>query len=251
MRNTVVTALVAGAVAVGSVLAAGPAAAVPAPAQVFSVPYSDVLYVVVDGDEVVGLTYEGWSDLGFPAPTPAATEYGSYPWSPVIYAVSPVADVTLVNPLTPDEWARVGRPMPIVTELIPGTAVIKWASSDELFAGNVEGSDVHKLTFAEWARLDYLAPEVLDQLGFYQLAWSDAPGIAFQNLGEPSAVEISFEVWQENDFPTPAQVNRIYSDTFTLEEDGVVVYDGPTLAEYPLSFEEWEAAGFPLDDQPS
>jgi hypothetical protein len=248
VRKKLVAGLVAGVVAtVGSVVSAGPASA---SVPVYSVPYSSVLYVLGEGT-VEALTYEEWQAAGFPAPSPADTEYGSYPWSPVIYAVSPFGDLSLINALTPDEWATAGWPAPIVTPRIPGTAIIEWASSNELFSGNIQGPDVHKLTFEQWGQLDYLAPEVLDQKGFYQLAWVDVPGIAFQDLAEPSAVEITYEAWVDAAFPTPAKVNRIFGDSFVLQTNGDIVYDGPTLADYTLSLEEWQAAGSPEPTQPS
>ncbi|WP_157970425.1 hypothetical protein [Nakamurella deserti] len=250
MRKTFIAALAAGVMATaGSVMLAGPAQAESVP--VFSVPYSSTLYVLGEGT-IEALSYEDWQAAGFPAPTLAPnTEYGSYPWSPVIYAVTPFADDALINALTPDEWARAGWPAPQVTAQIPGTIVAKFASSDELFAANVQSPDVHKLTFAEWGQLGYLAPEFLNDQGFYQLAWVDVPGIAYQDLQEGSAVEISFEAWAAYDYPTPAKVNRIYGDQFLLQGNGDIVYDGPTLADYTLSYAEWQAAGFPTPVAPS
>jgi hypothetical protein len=243
VRKKLVAALLTGVVAsVGPLVSVLPAAA---EQPVFSVPYSDNLYVLSEGD-VALLDYAEWSALGFPTPTPAHTEYGVYPWSPVIYAVSPFADAGLVNALTYDEWARAGLPSPTVVINIPGTTVVQWASSNELFSTNIQGGDVHKLTFAEWGQLGYLAPEVLAQQGFYQLSWVDAPGIAFQDLsGAGEAVAVTFEEWQAVSYPTPAKVNRIFGDTFTLDANGDIYYNGPTLADYKLSFEEWQAAGFP------
>ncbi len=242
MKKTLLAAVLTGVMATaGSLVGAGTAAAESVP--VFSVPYSPVLYVLGDGS-VDALSYQEWQAAGFPAPTPAPTEYGSYPWSPVIYAVSPFADVSLINALTPDEWARAGWPAPIVTPLIPGTVVAQWASSDELFSANVQSPDIHKLTFAEWGSLGYPAPEVQAE-GFYQLSWVDVPGIALANPSDGSAEEITFEVWQQLAYPTPAKVNRIPSDQFVLLANGDIVYDGPTLTEYTLTYAEWEAAGFP------
>lgn len=243
-------ALTTGLAVSAGLVATAPAVAAPV-AQVYKLPYSDVLYEVVgEGTTAVlePLDYAEWEALGFPGFAVPPTVYVRVSWSPVIYGLSdwPGEHLDLLpDPLTYEEWASVDFPTPVVEDEL--VAVIKFETSDELFEATPAG-EVRKLSFAQWAGAGFPAPEVLANTGFARLTWSPEIGF-FLDLAEGLGLPITFEQWQQFDFPTPRFQQRFPGDVFYFESNDspVVVYEGPTFTG-PITEEQWHAAGMPAPE---
>lgn len=231
-------------------LAAGTAQA--AATDILKQPFDDALYQVVedvDGDfDLAQLTAEEWEALGYPAYANVPTAYTKVSWSPVLYGVSDWPTAVdqydgVPTPLTPEQWASVGNPGPMVDDL--GLLFfLKFSTSSEVFGASPVG-EFKKYSFGEWAALGHPAPEPQDG-GFGKLTWDDS--IAFftdVEAGEADGV-LEFEDWKDFAFPTPTSQKRFAGDRFYFESatSEVVLYEGPTY-EGPITYEQWDAAGFP------
>lgn len=246
---------ISGAVALTGAGAAGALAAPGDP--VFKLPYSDVLYQLTGTGETAALealTYEQWESQGFPPYQVPPTDYLKVSWSPVLYALTDWPEDVLDDnpvPMTYEEWAATGFAAAAVEDgYLLG--YLRFSTSSELFAVTPV-SEFRKLSFAEWDAAGFPAPESLDA-GFGKLTWS--PEIGLFTVYETSAAEVlTLETWEGFDYPTPMEQrrftgDRFYYTTFTSPE---ISYEGPTY-NGPVTYEQWDAAGFPepepADDTP-
>ncbi|MCI9888748.1 hypothetical protein JT358_09785 [Micrococcales bacterium 31B] len=193
-------------------------------ATVYSVPYSDDLFQVVSG-KATKLTWNQWAGLGYPKPTPGPTDYVRYPWSSQVFAVHFWS--------TPrDNWGW--------------HEVIKWSTSDELFATFDVRTDVlHKLTPAEWAAMSYQAPEAL-YTDFYKLPWLDTLFMVGEAGTGGNAV--TFDEWKQLGFPSPRVITSLGDgEQWNMAANGVdIIYRFDKFGYWKVvTPEEWARAGNP------
>ncbi|MBG0738832.1 hypothetical protein IV500_05280 [Paeniglutamicibacter antarcticus] len=126
---------------------------------VYQFPGDSTIFVSQDGLEHA-LSYPEWKDMGFPSPgTPAKTQYVKYPWGTAIYSRTVSKGTVQWKHLSPADYAKAGRPVPVtIVSLIPDTAVNKYNSDPTLWAE--QDGIKHALSFAEWGSLGSPAPTV-------------------------------------------------------------------------------------------
>lgn len=241
--------------AVASMLGLAVAFAVPAGAAqavapvVYSVSYSSTLYVWdAERGRYSGLSYLEWSDLGFPAPTRAATDFVKYPWSNQVYAVTYFdadSDLWLWEHLDYAAWSRAGRPSPRTAGWIAGSWYHKFAYYDEMFV-ELDG-EFHKLTYAEWAASGFQQPDVLTNEMVVKLTWH--PTIAhYLDLTNRIGYPLTYADWQALAFPKPAVSNMLPGDAVCMKADGTTLYYVGMTYEGPLTYEQWGKAGYPAPE---
>lgn len=230
------------------------AAATAAPASadwygdgVFSLGYSDELWQVDSSvDAAWPITFDEWAALGFPTPTPAATNYVKYPWSPTVYAVTffgSERDEWLWDAVTYNQWGRAGFPTPRNAGWIEGSYYYKWGTSSELFVEGPDGVN-HKLTYPEWQDSNFMPPVQRSNEGFVKYSW-DSTVVRMTNLAFGQGHAVGYGEWSAEAFPTPQVVTRITGDqVYRNYGDSRIWYAGPGLNR-PITYGEWQAMGFP------
>ncbi|MCI9888486.1 5'-nucleotidase C-terminal domain-containing protein [Micrococcales bacterium 31B] len=218
---------------------------------VYSYPFTDDLYVVEGTGAATRarkLTFEQWVAYGAPQPVPAPVAYVRYPWSDGIAAVTfwnTAPEAWLWQPLGFDQWVRAGAPRATNAGWIQGTTVAKYATSDELFA--TYDGDLHKLTFAEWQAMNYVAPTVAGDAGFIKFPWSDAV-FTMTSIASGSGSQLSAAQWAALQYPTPRVQTSVAGGQFVKFASGDRVYFRATrlgAADMYITYEQWKAAGFP------
>ncbi|MCI9887036.1 hypothetical protein JT358_00985 [Micrococcales bacterium 31B] len=108
---------------------------------------------------------------------------------------------TTAQKLSLQGWLAAGAPKPTVAKTVPGVAVIKYGSGDELFVKS--SNSTTKLTFAQWAALgyprfvqDYVGMNIFKVAGQSTVYVGDAE---FHNA-------LSFDEWAQLGYPTPRTV---------------------------------------------
>ncbi|MCI9887691.1 ExeM/NucH family extracellular endonuclease [Micrococcales bacterium 31B] len=214
----------------------------PATPDVFSVPFSQDLFIT-DNGQVRAITFEEWQQYGYPAPEASKVAYVKYPWSPNVYAIISAegnADAahSEVRLLSGAEWAAAKFPTPTVAGWIPGSRVTRNTDSDELFLTFY--GQTHKLTFAEWQRAGYPAFSA-SGVKFSRAVWSDA---VFRTVGSTTR-RVTFGEWVTAGGPTPVPRDRVAADAFTKPRTSDDITWKFADHSEVLTFEQWARAGFP------
>jgi hypothetical protein len=242
----------AGALVLGSALAATPAQATPGDGTMYSVPFAPTLFQEVegaDGFHVEDVTYDQWAAAGFPRPVAAEVEYRKYTWSADVFADVVLEGAATTLRLRYAEYASVGSPRPSDDTPTAEAAVLKYAYSDELFL--VEGTyleeepGLHKLNYGEWAHLGFPAVDHVSDSVFRRLAWLPAIVGPTPQLGEDAA--LSFDEWAYWALPTPQIVKSFDGDRFCQARGSAEIrYVGLAAPEgLALTYRQWVAAGSP------
>lgn len=231
---------------VGLVALSLPANAAPANGY-YSVPYSSTLYYHYEYAGTA-ITYAAsnsqWVSDGSPRPTPVATDFVKYSWSPTIYAVS-YFDGGWVwsGPLAFQQWQMAGFPSPRNAGFIAGTTYLKWATSGEIFA-KAPDNTTHKLTYSEWAASNFQEPMFKTNEGYQKLSWDNHIGYIFQ-INTGTGYPINYSEWATADYPTPQSVMRFPGDEFCQNPwSPNIYYYGPTWYGQ-VTYGQWSAAGYP------
>lgn len=234
-------------------------AASPAPDYVRTA-YDGTIYEVTD-DDVYPLTFAEWSELGFPAYTPAKTVYEKVLTFPTVTAVTAFdrAGVDLHTDVTWQEYQAAGYPVPRTLSWGPDISVHKWGTSTQLLAQDAAG-DVISLTYAQWRDAGFPAFEAREGRGFVQLSWDRTGGIAYLcNTATGQGGRLTYEQWAKLGSPTPYVVTRTANDAVwrVIPGQSLLVYVGamslqyeplgiqPALGSRNLTFGEWTAMGSP------
>lgn len=219
----------------------------------YKIVYDSTIYELVTNPDgatqtPIPLSYEKWRDVyDFQTPTPAATDFVKYPWSPTVYAVTfwPGGEnYWMWTPLSFHQWQTAGYPTPRNAGWIKGSYYYKWGTnSGELFVEGADGVN-HKLTYQEWADSGYRSFQERHAEGFAALTW--APEMArMRNLYTQSGRPLGYAEWQEEAFPTPQRMQRIPGDSFYKDcGTSTIWYAGPGMNR-PVSLQEWQTAGSP------
>lgn len=207
------------------------------------------------------LSYEEWSSLGFPAFTPADTEYVRAAPFNTVYAITwfELAEAEWTDFITYPQYVAAGSPLPTVVPWIDGIEVHKWPTASELFGTDPAGSIV-KLTYEQWSEADFPVFVNHDNRGFFAMSWDGSGAIAYMcDLAGGRGGRLSFDQWTSLGSPTPLRVNRTAAD-FVHKVAGssmpTVFYSGPIVKAYPLRFpsgevvralnySEWQRMGSP------
>jgi hypothetical protein len=243
---------IAGALVLGSALAATPAQATPGDGTYYSVPFSGELYTTATYEDErfpVPAGFDEWAADGFPTPVPASVAYRTLTWASTIYAdvqTEPGAESTVG--LSYSEWRTAGMPTATSNVLPSTSSVYKHAYSDELFVAVLSyGDDIpvnHKLTFSEFAHLGYPRAELRDQ-SFQKLSW--LPSIVGPDALTGEVGLIDFWTWDYWSRPTPQIVTAFDGDRFCQAAGSPEIrYVGVAAPEGArLSYGQWREAGFP------
>jgi hypothetical protein len=243
---------IAGALVLGSALAATPAHAAPGDGTYYSVPFSGDLFLlepVDDGAVIVPASFDTWRADGFPAPRPATTAYVKYTWGPTVYGDVTIEGVSISVRLDYESWTRAGRPAPRTDRLAADSGILRYAGSDELFvqegASYTDDPGYHKLTFPEYAHLGY--PSVVfdrDTL-FSKLSWNPNIVGPVDQTGEVGVVD--FVTWDYFARPTPLVVKSFDGDRFCQAAGSADIrYVGIAAPKgVKLSYGQWREAGSP------
>lgn len=242
---TLVLPLLLAAAGIG--LVAAPATAQVYRTGVFSLSYTDRLFVAdAATDSYSELDFATWRDMGFPQPQKVPTDWVKYPWSSTIYAVTffgSERDEWVWDAVTYAEWSRAGRPAARNAGWIEGSAYHQWGTSTELFVDSPDGV-IHKLTGTQWRDAGYPAPERRSNEGFLKYSWHSTI-VQMSDLSGGQGWAISYTDWQREDFPTPRVVTRIVGDqVYKNCGSNDIWYAGPGLNK-KLTAAEWRAMGSP------
>jgi hypothetical protein len=254
MNRSLAAVVVAGALALGTTLTAAPAlaaiaAAAPSGATYYSLPFTDDLYRVAPDDQPMAASYEEWQADGFPSPVHAPFTTLKYTWAPTIFADVALPGQTITLELDYAGWRAAGFPAPRTDVLASGTSVVKYDSSDELFAAThrwaTDTADFHKLTYGEWTRLGSPAADLEPGVSYEKLAWlSTIIGPDYQT-GERGFVD--YDEWVYLDRPTPRVVASFAGDRYCQAAGSAdIVYRGDAAPQgLRMSYSQWVAAGKP------
>ncbi len=251
-----VLAVAAAALLTGVV--AAPAYAEPAAPDYVRTTYDGTIYEVTD-DDVVPLTFEEWSSLGFPGFSTASTSFEKVLTFPTVTAVT-VFDrpgMYLEVDVTWDEFQAAGYPPVAVQPWGPDISVHKWGTSPELLAEDRAG-DILKLTYDQWRGAGFPSFTAREGRGFVHLTWDASGGIAYMcDTGAGKGGRLTYEQWTSLGSPTPLEVTRTANDTvrkFTrspsLTYVGAMNYNwspnlSPGLGYRTLTYPEWLGMGSP------
>ena len=209
--------------------------------QVYSVPFSPVLYHVV-GSTLTGIDYGQWQANGFPAPVPARFVTKQYTWSPVIYAVSVAPAAGPAFPLTFAQWQTLGRLAPTTTSVVTGSTINRWAGSAELLLSSPDGA-IHRLSGPEWAHLGH--PAFVSQSD----SWVPLAGgnkLLRVDLSTGVGHWATGVEWAQVGYPTPLSPQPIPNERWVLDPSGQVTLILAGGATVPITLAEWIAAGLPI-----
>jgi hypothetical protein len=174
------------------------------------------------------------------------TDYVKYPWSPSVYSVTfyPGGEnAWRWTRLDFAQYANVGFPAVRDAGYVAGSYLYKWGTSAEIFVEGPDGVN-HKLTAAEWRDMGYRRFADRGNEGFQRLSWT-SDIVRMNDLGRGQGRAIAFADWQEEAFPTPRVVQRIFGDQFyQYAGSDQIWYAGPGMNRV-VSYGEWAAAGFP------
>ncbi|MBX7445463.1 MULTISPECIES: HNH endonuclease family protein [unclassified Arthrobacter] len=220
----------------------------------YKIVYDSTIYELVTQQDgitqiPVPLSYDRWANYyKFKQPTPAATDFVKYPWSPTVYAVTfwPGGEnYWQWTRLTFEQWNRAGQPFPRIAGWIKGSYYYQWGSNySEIFVEGEDGIN-HKLTLKEWEDSGRRPFQQRNSEGFYALYW--APELArmtdvYTGAGRP----LGYAEWQEEGFPTPQRTQRIKGDQFYQDYGNPTVYYAGPGMNRAVTFQEWQAAGSPI-----
>ncbi len=253
-----VLAVAAAALLTGAV--AAPAYAEPAAPDYVRTTYDGTIYEVTD-DDVVPLTFEEWSSLGFPGFSTASTSFEKVLTFPTVTAVT-IFDrpgMYLEVDVTWEEFQAAGYPPVAVQPWGPDISVHKWGTSPELLAEDRAG-DILKLTYDQWRGAGFPSFTALEGRGFVHLSWDASGGIAYMcDTGAGKGGRLTYEQWVSLGSPTPLNVTRTANDVvlrwFTgqaqLNYIGAMnfPYDPGAAVQLPdvrpLTYGEWLGMGSP------
>lgn len=237
---------------------AAPAYAEPAVPDYVRTTYDGTIYEVTD-DDVVPLTFEEWSSLGFPGFSTASTSFEKVLTFPTVTAVT-IFDrpgMYLEVDVTWDEFQAAGYPPVAVQPWGPDISVHKWGTSPELLAEDRAG-DILKLTYDQWRGAGFPSFTAREGRGFVHLSWDATGGIAYMcDTGAGKGGRLTYEQWASLGSPTPLEVTRTANDTvrkFTrspsLTYVGAMNYRwspnlSPGLGYRTLTYPEWLGMGSP------
>lgn len=212
---------------------------------VYSVAYAPTLYKV-SGGVATKLSGSDWAALGYPAPTPAPTDYVRYRWSGTIVAVTKwgKAESTWgVQHLDAASWSRAGSPTPRVVAYVPGSTFYRWSTAlGDIFVED-QGGVKHKLSYSEWAAAGRPGSSLRSDQGYQKLSWD--PAIAFMtSVSKGQGGPINGSAWAAAGYPAPQAVQRFPGDQIYWGTGGDIWYAGPTVNR-KLSYAEWKALGSP------
>jgi len=240
------------AAALATPVLAAPASATPQ--GYYSVPYADTLYFHQHGGDVrtnfaFAVDYQRWWRDGLPTPRPAPTSYVRYPWSATVLAVQfweSERETWTWEALTPEAWARAGRPAPSTAGWISSSIYERYASSDEIIVSTSWDRVRHRLTPAEWAAAGSPAPYVQSNVGFYKYPWS--PSIGFMtDISTGYGFPIDHAEWTRLGSPTPQVVDHVpYESVWRYRESNKIFLDSSLTGRNTLlTFDQWVALGKP------
>jgi hypothetical protein len=252
VKRSIPALALAGALVLGSALAAAPAQAAPGDGTYYSIPTTAELFVVeaVDGQARWHLaSFDEWRADGFPAPRPPAVEYLRYTWGDTIYQDVSADGISFTMQIDYPTWRSLGFSAPRTDRITADSTVRAYTGSDELFVW--EGlalSDsyvVHKLTFSEYVHLGY--PRVDDESdpAFRKLAWNPSIVGPTDQAGGIGAVD--FATWDFFGRPTPQVVPSFDGDRFCQARGSAEIrYVGLAAPEgLALTYRQWVASGSP------
>lgn len=227
----------------------------------YRIGYSGEIWYVDSGEDVAyALTYDEWASDGFPAWTPAPTDYVRYAWSTSISAVTffgPDRDQWLWDHVTLEEWNRAGRPAPRTAGWIEGSYWYQWGTSPQVLVEDAGGVN-HVLSYAEWTSAGSPEFERRCNEGFVILAWMgtsqvfrltvDSVGGQWPRLVRGHHVA-SYAEWQAEGFPEPFVTQRVPGDRlFTLNGGPEIRYSLPQSGAsfgQKLTLAQWQMMGSP------
>ncbi|MCI9888795.1 hypothetical protein JT358_10020 [Micrococcales bacterium 31B] len=175
--------------------------------QVFKQKSSPTLYRIAGSGATLGMrpiSYAEWVSLGKPAPlTVGNSTYIKYPWSRDVFEVTywgkdyPENGVVYVNA---DQWKRLGYPTVHDMPYEPTLRLIKWATSDEIFA-RVAGR-YYRISYDQWRGTEFKSYINHTNQGFVKLANSTTI-YAVTDLARNKGVPLTYEKWRGLGSPTP------------------------------------------------
>jgi hypothetical protein len=221
--------------------------------------YDGTIFEVTD-DDVVPLTFEEWSSLGFPAFSTASTSFEKVLTFPTVTAVT-VFDrpgMYIEVDVTWDEFRAAGFPRVAVQAWGPDISVHKWGTSPELLAEDRAG-DILKLTYDQWRGAGFPSFTAREGRGFVHLSWDASGGIAYMcDTGAGKGGRLTYEQWVSLGSPTPLNVTHTANDLVwrifggaDLSYIGAInlVYNPSTLQpglwNRDLSYADWLGMGSP------
>lgn len=212
---------------------------------VYSVAHAPTLYKV-SGGVATKLSGSDWAALGYPAPTPAPTDYVRYRWSGTIVAVTKwgKAESTWgVQHLDAASWSRAGSPTPRVVAYVPGSTFYRWSTAPGDMFVEDQGGVKHKLSYSEWTAAGSPGSSLRSDQGYQKLSWD--PAIAFMtSVSKGQGGPINGTAWAAAGYPAPQAVQRFPGDQIYWGTGGDIWYAGPTVNR-KLSYAEWKALGSP------
>jgi hypothetical protein len=249
----------AGALALGATLTAGPASAATAPAAApagttyYSLPFTADLYSVTADEEPTRASFADWQADGFPSPVRAPFTTLKYNWADTIYADVEFPEQTITLDLDYAGWRAAGFPTPRTDVLSAGTTIVKYDSSDELFTATIlwqtDTAAFHKLTVNEWRHLDSPGADLEPGFSYERLSW--LPAILGPDYQTGERALIGFDEWSYLDRPTPRVVASFPGDRFCQPAGSAdITYRGDAAPEgLKLSYRQWLAAGSPKPER--
>ncbi|WP_314451132.1 hypothetical protein [uncultured Microbacterium sp.] len=225
--------------------------------------YDGTIYEVTD-DDVVPLSFEKWSELGFPTFTAAPTVFQKVLTFPTVTATTEFAraEATISDAITWQEYQAAGFPAVGTLAWGPSISVYKWGTSQQLFAQDDAG-DIIALTFSQWSGAGFPAFAAREGRGFVRLSWDTTGGIAYLcDTSTGHGGRLTYEQWTRLGSPTPYTVTRTANDTVWRIFGGVqlsyvgamnLVYDPnaglePGFSNRAIAFDEWRAMGSPAPE---
>lgn len=200
LRRRAVVLLTAMLTSLALVIPAAPARAVSS--GVYSVAYSDSLYLYYGYGSPNQLTYDQWRSYGFQRPTRINSDYVKYPWSDQIYAVTffdTNQDSWMWQLLDFSSWARAGYPQPRVAGWIYGSTYYRYAGDQTIYV-SLNGQE-HRLTYQEWVAAGLPNPTVRNQ--YMKLSWDDTIVKYQEYEGRLLIYSLGYQSWAYDGFPAP------------------------------------------------
>ncbi|WP_022878770.1 hypothetical protein [Microbacterium sp. B19] len=255
-RRFAVLALVAAIVT--AVATVSPAYAAESRPDYIRTAYDGTIFEVTD-DDAVPLTFQEWSDLGFPAFRSAPTFYEKVLTFPTVTAVTTFArpGIQLSTAITWPEYQAAGYPAIRTAAWGSSISVHKWGTSPQLLAQD-EAGDVISLSYEQWRNAGFPAYTAREGRGFVRLSWDSTGGIAYLcSTATGQGGRLTYDQWRSLGFPTPYTVTRTANDTVRRFFGAQLAYVGAMTLTYnpggglqapvnrALTFGEWQAMGSP------
>ena len=188
------------------------------------------------------LTYSEYRALGNPSPVPLGLRWTRYPGAPDIWAVQTwPGSRTSAHRVTAAEWASFGRPRPGARPLAPGSAVLRWGASRQIFLRTPDAR-TRSITAADYVGLG--RPAVTWQPG---TAFVQVPGspkiLLITDTSSGAGSLLTPTVWASFGRPVP-EWRPVPHLRWTTGADGIAI-ELTGGARISMTTAEWVAAGSP------